>query len=181
MVLVGCTPPGRHVEQHDYFFGVGNSIESLFPNIKKFWPEGKVHIDAWKEINTVEGHQVTIAPKCEETSADKKLFFINLGGYQPGRFEEQHYIILTVKKNIAEASKEAKSTLFYQDNQFDNAVSHIDDKYGIDLDDLYQVEDILSPEQKEMYCLKLIPAADLPEDPMHLGYLKLPAKYHNED
>lgn len=180
MVLLGCTPPGRHVEQHDVFFGIAASIQDLFPEFKAFWPEGKVHVDAWREVTSVEGHEVKVVANdntINEAGDSKKLFFVNLGGYLENRFEEQHYIVLTVKETKSEAFREAKATLFYQHNQFGNgaAVSHIDDKYGVDVDDLYQIEDILSPAQKEKYRLVMIPDAGLPEDAFHLGYLKLPA------
>jgi len=174
MVLVGCTPPGRRVEQHDFFFGIANSIEDLFPEIKAFWPEGKVHIDAWREVNKVEDYQIKITSKGDKMVNPGQLFFINLGGYLENRFEEQHYIILTVKRDKAEATKEAKSTLFYEHNNFEGAPSHIDDRYGIDVDDIYQIEDLLSPTQKQQYQVEIIPAVDLGEDAFHLGYLKLP-------
>jgi hypothetical protein len=187
MVLLGAKPPGRHVEQHDVFFGIAASIEGLFADIRRFWPEAadKVHVDAWREVKTVDGYQLTVwargagaalsgvstdaAPP--GASSGPKLFFVNLGGYQPDKFEEQHYVVLTVKQNKDSAFSEAKSTLFYREDHFS---THIDDRYGVDVDDLYQVEDILLPEQKEHYALILTPATGLPEDEVHLGYLKLP-------
>ena len=39
-----------------------------------------------------------------------KLFFINLGGYKPGDFEEYHYKTLTVAQSMAQAVKAAKQT-----------------------------------------------------------------------
>ncbi|MVM29105.1 DUF1543 domain-containing protein [Spirosoma sp. HMF4905] len=181
MVLLGCKPQGRHVEQHDVFFGIGSSLNDLVPDMKAFWPEaaGKLHIDAWRKVTAVEGYQVRITPRTiaptDETSQQQtsKLFFINLGGYQPNKFEEQHYVLLTVKSDRAAAFKEAKQTLFFKHNHFEKAVSHIDDKYGIDVDDLYQIEEILSLSQKDTYQIELLPASDLPEDPISLGYLKL--------
>jgi hypothetical protein len=176
MLLLGCKPPGRHIEQHDVFFGVAASLKDLVPDIKAYWPEPeKIHIDAWREVNVVEGYQLKIIPRSAGNSVNElnKLFFINLGGYQPNKFEEQHYIVLTVKPNRADAFKEAKETLFFQHNTFDDANSHIDDKYGIDIDDLYEIEDMLSPLQKEKYQVVLTPADGLPEDEIHLGYFKL--------
>lgn len=175
MILLGSKAPGRHVEQHDFFFGIASSLKELVPEINEFWPEaiGKIHIDGWREVTAVDGYQVKIAPAAPEAAAGKKLFFINLGGYLPNRFEEQHYVVLTVKDDRAAAFKEAKETTFFKHNHFDKANSHIDDKYGIDVDDLYQVEDILSAGQKEKYSIGLIPVADLPEDELHLGYFKL--------
>ena len=40
-----------------------------------------------------------------------KLFFLNLGGYKEGDFEEYHYKVVTVAKSKAEAIKKAKKNL----------------------------------------------------------------------
>ncbi len=162
-----------------YFLPLPTSPPDLLPQINAFWPqtEVKVHIDAWREVNTVDGYQVKVSPKGDVAPAteDKKLFFINLGGYNwENKIQKsRHYIVLTVKDNRAQASREAKETLFYRENQIPGGTSHIDDKYGVDVDDLYEIEDILSPSQKELYQIELTPAAGLPEDELHLGYVKL--------
>jgi hypothetical protein len=177
MLLLGCKPPGRHVEQHDVFFGIACSLDELIPEIKAFWPESdKVHIDAWREVNNVEGFRVKAIPKMTgDALAEQKnkLFFINLGGYQENKFEEQHHILLTVKDDRGAAFKQAKTTLFFSQNRIEGANSHIDDKYGIDVDDLYQIEEMLSLSQKEKYKLELTPSDNLKEDPIHLGYFKI--------
>lgn len=181
LVLLGCTPPGRHIEQHDIFLGMGDDIESLFSEIKAYWPEGKVHIDAWREVTNVGGHRIIIVAKDDPANTGStmdKLFLLNLGGYLEGKFEEQHYLVLTVKPDKAAATKEAKTTVFYQQNHFGDAVSHIDDRYGIDVDDIYEIEELLAPAFKEKYRIDIIPAAGLPEDEYHLGYVKLPARLH---
>jgi hypothetical protein len=36
-VLLGCTPRGRNVEQHDVMFGVAKSIDGLTDSMKTFW------------------------------------------------------------------------------------------------------------------------------------------------
>jgi hypothetical protein len=173
MVLLGSKPPGRHVEQHDFFFGIAPSLKDLVPYIKLFWPEagGTIHIDGWREVTVVDGYQVVIVPRTgqDDLCHDKKLFFINLGGYQENKFEEQHYTLLTVKSDRATALKEAKKTLFFKQG----IGTHIDDKYGIDVDDLYEIDEILNPSQKQDFSIKLIPSADLQENPIHLGYWKL--------
>jgi hypothetical protein len=176
MVLIGATPTGRHTEQHDVFFGIADSLSNLLPAMKEFWPEAAdiMHIDAWREVTAIDGYQISIAPKNAAGYAQgPKLFFINLGGYQYNKFEEQHYYVLTVKENRALAFRQAKETLFYQQNHIPGGTSHIDDKFGVDVDELFEIEDILSPTLKQLYQIELLPGADLPEDEFHLGYVKL--------
>ena len=94
MLMLGCTPPGRHIEQHDIFFGIAHTLKDLVPEIKAYWPEPqRIHIDAWREVNKVEDFHIKIIPRSADQPVieqDNKLFFINLGGYQENKFEEQH-------------------------------------------------------------------------------------------
>src|ERR1700712_3245105 len=93
MVLIGATPAGRHTEQHDVFFGIADSLPNLLPAMKAFWPEAEdvMHIDAWREVTAIDGYQVRVSAKGAVPAAKgPKLFFINLGGYQHNKFEEQH-------------------------------------------------------------------------------------------
>jgi hypothetical protein len=102
------------------------------------------------------------------------LFFINLGGYKENEFEEYHYKTLTIPDNLGFASKNTKTTTFYKHRGFKRATSHIDDKYGVDVDDIYNVADILPEHYKEQYFLKITKTkAFFEEDQLHIGYLKL--------
>lgn len=150
-LLLGCTPPGRHTEQHDVFFCIGKSLAELVPHIHAFWPEaeGKIHIDAWREVNTVKGYKISVTARGTQAPKSAQLFFINLGGYQPGVFEEYHYKLLAVAKNLGEAVQQAKQTSFYKEyNAAAQAASHVDNKYGVDVDEVFTVEDILPAAQK---------------------------------
>lgn len=172
-VLLGCTPKGRLTEQHDIFFGIGTSIEVLIPDMYTFWPNGgRLHVDSWREVTHVGEYAVSITQKQHDTGIEK-LFFINLGGYKPGDFEEYHYKTLIVANTMGEAVKAAKQTTFYKHCGFEGAVSHIDDKYALDIDDMYNVEDILLPCYKEKYSLNITKTAHPVEDELHIGYLKL--------
>src|SRR4051812_5815911 len=96
MLLLGSKALGRHVEQHDYFFGIAAHLKDLIPAIKAFWrgTTGNLHIDGWREVSSVDGYAIKIVPKDEATGTQaEKLFFINLGGYQEGKLEEQHYVV----------------------------------------------------------------------------------------
>jgi hypothetical protein len=175
MLLLGCKPPGRFTEQHDILFSIGTSLKSILPDIRDAWPDaGTVHIDAWREVTEVDGFQISVISKQDNNltlnGADEQLFFLNLGGYKPGEFEEFHYKMLVVSKEKSQAIAKAKQTAFYRHIGFNGAVSHIDDKYGIDVDDVYEIEDILPKHIKDNYRLKINAAKNLQKDDWHLGY-----------
>jgi len=176
MVLLGSKAPKRNVEQHDYFFGIGTSIKELVPEMKAFWPEAgsSLHIDGWRKVTNVDGYSITVVPRLDaKLDTQQKLFFINLGGYQSNKLSEQHYTVLTVQNDRAIAVQESKKTVFYKTNTLKGANSHIDEKYGIDVDDIYKVEEILSSSFKEKYHIQIESAAGLAEDEIILGYFRI--------
>lgn len=174
--MLGCTPEGRFTEQHDIFFGIGNSLKDLVPEFKNFWKNsGSIHIDAWREITNVDNHKIEIISKSDQNSDKNNLYFINLGGYKENEFEEYHYKIVTVAATLSEAQKKSKQSTFFKHCGFGvNAASHIDDKFGIDIDDSYNVKEILMPVFKNNFDIKITPStALLQNDELHIGYLKL--------
>ena len=179
MLLLGCRPKGRHTEQHDVLFAIGINPKDLIPQILAFWPEAKgiIHVDAWREVTQVDGYNVSVIPienKGENlVTSLPKLFFINLGGYKQHEFEEYHYKMLSVGVNKAATISKAKQTAFYKHTGFVGAPSHVDDKYGIDVDDLFEVKDILPIALKQKYSIALNLSQTTNEDEMHLGYFKL--------
>lgn len=115
-------------------------------------------------------------------SQGKQLYFVNLGGYLPGQFEEFHYKTLVVAETLGKATAQVKKTAFYQDYTFDNvdtaksgvATSHVDDKHQLDLDDIHCVADLLPKD----VALTIQPLTEdeknqLPDDALHIGYLSL--------
>jgi len=81
--------------------------------------------------------------------------------------------MLAVAGDKGAAVQQAKQTAFYKHTGFKGAESHIDDRYGIDVDDVYEISDILSIHLKEQYSIKLSKQLFTQEDKLHLGYLKL--------
>ncbi|QKJ32924.1 DUF1543 domain-containing protein [Mucilaginibacter mali] len=179
MVLLGSKAPGRNVEQHDFFFGIGTSLAGLLPAMREFWPEAgdSLHIDGWREVTQVEGYRVNILDKPQADPHNRRrLFFINLGGYQSGKLEEQHYTLLTVQEDRKQAVKASTGTDFFKTASIEKvkaAAAHIDEKYGIDVDEIYHIEDLLSPGCKALYHIELLPDQSSATDEIHLGYLKL--------
>ena len=179
MVMVGCNIKGRVTEQHDIFFGVANKVKDLMAELADFWPEaeGNFHIDAWREVTIVDNFSIEVVERSQENISKLNLYFLNLGGYKAGDFDEYHYKMLTVASNMATAVKSAKQTTFYKEFDFKGALSHIDEKYGVDVDDTHKVADLLNDQTKQLYSIK-ITALTVPktEDVFHIGYLKLKSK-----
>lgn len=86
-VILGATPKGRNIEQHDVFFGIAENFDDLIPEMKNFWKDAKIHVDCYQEVRFADGFEVKIIEKNSEKLSDQ-LFFINLGGYKLGHFEE---------------------------------------------------------------------------------------------
>ncbi|AQX12626.1 hypothetical protein BAX94_01485 [Elizabethkingia meningoseptica] len=172
-VILGATPEGRNVEQHDVFFGIAETLEDLIPEIKEFWKGTRIHIDCYQAVQFADGYEVKIVERNDQ-KAENQLFFINLGGYKPGFFEEFHEQHLMIGTSMGEIVKRIKQTDFYQNMGFKGAESHIDDKHGVDIDDIFNVHDILPKEMKEKYSIVLEKTeAEIQENEMHLGYMKL--------
>ncbi|QQT26326.1 DUF1543 domain-containing protein [Sphingobacterium spiritivorum] len=170
MVLLGCKPEGRHTEQHDMYFGIGDSLPSLLFSMRDFWKEasGNLHVDVWREVKVVDGYTIEVIEKEKPKNEKLKLFFVNLGGYKENDFEEYHYKQLVVAEHIAAAIAAAKETVFWKHH----TSSHIDDKYGIDVDDVYEVEDLLSEDFRSHYSLSIRQTEISEADELHIGYLK---------
>jgi hypothetical protein len=177
MLLLGCRSHGRNTEQHDIFFGIAKELKNLIPDIKAFWKNaGKIHIDGWITITNVDGYAISISEKQRSANNNKGLFFLNLGGYKENHFDEFHYKMLNVAKNKGEAIAAAKKTAFYLHTGFGKiATSHIDDKYGVDVDDIFEINDILSAEIKNKFSINISQHKidHLPVDKINLGYFKL--------
>lgn len=185
MVQLGGRPKGRLIEQHDIFFGVANQVNELIADINNHWPEvkNKWHIDSYRAITRVDNYTIRLVETSQkvENTNDLKLFFINLGGYQQGSFEEFHYKLLIVATNQAEAVKQAKQSEFYKRFTFKDkssafdAASHIDDKFEVDIDDIYNVNDLISNIKIiiEPLARALDEAIDEVEDKEYVGYLSI--------
>lgn len=177
MIMLGCTPAGRNIEQHDVFFGIGNDLKELIPAMNAFWPDTKLHIDAWREVKSVHHYKVHVLPRnqapLENEDPTAKLSFINLGGYKPAEFEEYHYKELVACRDKGEAIQQIKQTTFFKHTGFKGANAHVDDKYGVDVDDMYEIHDILPAGAKSAFRIALVPTDESIADECNLGYTKL--------
>ena len=107
-VMLGGRAPRATVELHDVVFAVGTDLASLYPQLRQAWfgqPAG-LHIDAWQVIAGVDGWRVRLADTAPDAAAPK-LYFVNLGGYLPGSFGEEHRYELVVAADAAAAKAAA--------------------------------------------------------------------------
>ena len=208
MLKIGARPQGRLIEQHDVMFVIANSLSETIESVNQHWPAVKNnwHLDAWREVKRVGDYQILLSKESlskdgvskDKALADniladervdnkldsqgKQLYFVNLGGYLPGQFEEFHYKTLVVAETLGKAKAQVKKTAFYQDYTFDNvdtaksgvSTSHVDDKHQLDLDDIHCVADLLPKD----VALTIQPLTEdeknqLPDDALHIGYLSL--------
>lgn len=172
MILLGAKPEGRHIEQHDVFFTIAEQLRDCVDEIKAYWPAGRsLHIDGWRNVLFVDGYSVKIEQRVSNNDSHlhSRLFFVNLGGYKPGEFEEFHYKLITAAPDRETAILQAKQSAFLRHY----TSGHIDDKYGIDVDDIYSIEDILPHAVKQKFSIQLSPTDQKDQDEVRLGYFRL--------
>ena len=98
-----------------------------------------------------------------------KLYKIMLGCKPPGRLTKQHDIFFGIGNSLKELIPPMK--FFWKEAK---GKIHVDDKFGIDVDDIFNVKDTLSFDFQEQFQLKITKnVADLKDDKLHIGYLKL--------
>ncbi|MBY0565412.1 MAG: DUF1543 domain-containing protein [Hyphomonadaceae bacterium] len=132
--LVGGSHPRATIELHDIQFVVARSVEETFPLLQQRWwgNADSLHIDAFAQIEAVDGYRVTPVPADEAGAGDLSLYFVNTGGYQLGVFQEFHaysFHIGTDKRAVWSAAKARAGGmgLLHQDN-----LDPIDDVVCID-------------------------------------------------
>lgn len=182
MLKIGARPKGRLIEQHDIIFVAVDDFTQVVDMVNQTWVEAKNnwHIDAWREVTRVGDYQITLVDKANLTPQEDRLFFVNLGGYLPNVFEEFHYKELVVAESIAQAMAQVKQSEFYRHYDLTaidaltgiNGVSHVDDKMGVDIDEIHCVNDLLNEKfSLSMRRLNTEEILSVPHDVLHIGYL----------
>lgn len=105
-LYVGGEHPRANIELHDMRFVVAPSLTETYDELRRQWwgTPSSLHVDAWAELDHVDGHDVTLAP--EPFAGTERLFYVNLGGYD-GTFLEQHRNVFVVAASAAEAKTRA--------------------------------------------------------------------------
>lgn len=127
MVYLGGTAPNANIELHDIRFVVGETIEDCYPALRQQWfgTVKGLHLDSYLAVHHVDGYQVQLSETPQAQA--QKLWFVNFGGYYPGRIPEFHDFTLCVAETADEAKRIAKGRLLT-----DSIEQHKDDLYNVD-------------------------------------------------
>ncbi len=121
LVVVGGRSPKANVELHDVRWVIGTKIEDTFDQLRNDWfgSNNGLHIDSYKKIDSIDGYKINIRNKVNRESknktlkkeriSNKKLWFVNIGGYDPSSMQEKHEFGLIVASSPSEAKNKAKS------------------------------------------------------------------------
>ncbi|MGH8125169.1 MAG: DUF1543 domain-containing protein [Rhodanobacteraceae bacterium] len=160
--VLGGTAPRARTELHDVALAVGSSLQAVHDQLLDSWfgdPRG-LHVDAWCFLDSVEGYRVRRARKPPDNGLH--LYFINIGGYQPGVFGEHHAWGFFGGVGKAEVKQRAKRTLLQDHEQTHK-------------DELFDVDDCLYIDRVGEWHVHLAPDAGANDPQVTNGYFPLPA------
>ena len=134
VVMLGGKHPRARIEVHDVAFVVAPTLEAAYPQLREQWfgsPKG-VHIDSWLEVDGLEGYRLQWS-EAQPAPGEPRLYFINLGGYEPGCFGEAHRYVLVVATDKAQARRLGKQSMARDWGQaHTDALLDVDDCIAID-------------------------------------------------
>ena len=166
LVVLGGRSRGCHIEQHDVRFVAGERIEDTLPELRRQWfgLQRGLHLDSWLRIERVEGWRVEL--RREPCSGPMRLWFVNVGAYDPACAWELHAFGLFVAASAASARTRAKRHLLVGAAQ-----QHKDDLQALEaagsargpqqstlpLDGAGEADDLLNLEQVGRWHVHLLP------------------------
>lgn len=111
LVVLGGRSRGCHIEQHDVRFVAGERIDDTLPELRRQWfgLQRGLHLDSWMRIEQVEGWQVVL--RREPFGGPQRLWFVNVGGYDPACMAELHAFGLFIAPSARSAAARAKRHL----------------------------------------------------------------------
>ena len=184
LVVVGGRSPKANIELHDVRWVIGSKIEDTFDQLRNDWfgSHSGLHIDSYKKIDSIDGHKIKLRNKennkqknkilKKDKISNKKLWFVNIGGYDPSSMQEKHEFGFVVASSPSEAKNKAKSKWL-----IDSQKKHTDDIYTVksfaDVDECEVIKNINDWE------IELIPNGNHLEEkniPDWFGYMRIDKK-----
>ncbi|KTC93847.1 MULTISPECIES: DUF1543 domain-containing protein [Legionella] len=139
VIYIGGSHTQSLIELHDIRFVVADCLEETYPSLHESWwgIPSSLHIDAWGKVTSIPGYKIHLSKS--PSQGDKKLYFVNLGGYDPLQFTELHKNIFIAAPNIADAKRTALQHVA------DWSMGHRDFIY--DVDSLLDLNELLASEK----------------------------------
>ena len=120
LVVLGGRISKANSELHDVRWVIGSKIQDTFDDLRKaqFGTIDGLHIDSYKKITSIEGYKIQVTKSqntefkinpIKKEKDTKKLWFINLGGYDPKSMQEKHKFGLVVASTALHAKNIAKT------------------------------------------------------------------------
>lgn len=127
LVVLGGRVAGAHLELHDVRFVAGATVDDTLPELRRQWFGARkgLHLDSWMAVRFVDGYRVDLRP--EPCAGPERLWFVNLGGYDPQQLAEQHAFGLFVAASPQAAKAAARRRLLPQVQQ-----RHKDDLHPVE-------------------------------------------------
>lgn len=124
-IYIGGELKGANIELHDMRFALGESIEDTYEELRRQWwgiPHS-LHIDCWSDLIRADGYKITLE-KTPPAISDKKLYYVNLGGYDHNVFSEMHNNMFVVAESESKAKVHALKTVrhwhtFHKDDMYE--------------------------------------------------------------
>ena len=148
---------------------VGDCFDDTIPDLRRQWIGQRrgMHVDSYRRITRVDGHRVEVLEEPDpRQSGTPKLWFVNLGAYDPNDMAERHRFGLLVASSPQAAKARAKRLWLRGLDQV-----HKDDLHVAAPPE--ELDDLLPIEGNGRWRLKLTPldhGEDPPEKPDWYGY-----------
>lgn len=111
VIYIGGAHSQSLIELHDMRFVVANRIEDTYEQLRRNWwgTSKSLHLDAWGILDYADGYDLNISAisPAPTSPTAHQLYFVNLGGYDPGQFTELHRNLFVVATNEVEAKQKA--------------------------------------------------------------------------
>lgn len=138
-ICVGGEHPRSNIEIHDIRFVVAETLEASFPMLRRTWwgRPATLHIDGYVLLDQADGWQVDLLRGSPDEAGRRRLWFVNVGGYTPGLFGEQHnYLFLAGEDRAGVWSRARALSPEWSGRHKDNLAS---------IDSLIDIDSLLEP------------------------------------
>lgn len=107
MFYVGGDCKNSNIELHDIRFSIGEKPADCYDDLRRQWwgTPKSLHLDCWAAVEQADGYDIEL--NAEPSDDKRKLFFLNMGGYDGREFGELHKNIFLVAENSHQAGLRA--------------------------------------------------------------------------